>query len=473
MLTIDSEIARTQDVRPRVGRNESVYAIAVSGRSAHGDTEQTWQAMLNGDPLVIKMMDNRDHSLMSNRFTDFHCPLPTNPLLEFKDHHESRWYSRNAALNILHSRDLLNQAGLSGDDGLHVNSELIDSSLMAVIIASGYGPNGAAIKIQDIIERRGPAKVSATEAGKEFPEQPVAQAIAAISGPEGFGGFSLSLAAACASGSQAIAMAIDQIKLGGYELAIAGGVETVGDEYEDLVMGSFSAFRALSDEKEDRSRASRPFDAKRTGFVAGSGIGLVLLASASFVDRTGVTPLAQINRRAVWNDGSTEMTRAIPDIQARELTRMLYDLSSNGVIVPDILWAHGTSTGLGDRNEIAVAKKVFGDLIRSYIDIYAPKSVLCHTLGASGGHAVLTAIMAIRDRKVPFMPTLDNPQTYSDQELANPNFRPDPKIPEDLFEGVNFRRGCVKPLNPNQPLSILVGNQGFGSNNAYVLVESV
>lgn len=350
---------------------------------------------------------------------------------------------------------------------------MLEPHLAAVMIASGYGSTEASIDVYDLLKTKGPDTITPSLAGKEFPEQPNSRTIAALQMP---GAFPLTLAAACASGSQSIAMAVDKLKEG-YQLAMAGGVETVADEKEDLVIGSFTAFRALSKGNENPGTSSRPFDAKRDGFVTGSGIGLLLLATASLTEKLGVEPYARIERRMVSNDASLNITRANPEAQAKELTRMML-VNDGNIFVPDIIWAHTTSTGLGDRTEISVYKKVFGNLISKQSDgrnepvlIYAPKSVLGHRLGASGGNAAVTAVLAMRDKIIPYMPTLDNPQAYTDAENENSRFKPDPDIPGDLFKDINFVRQHSVRLK-NTP-SIMVGNQGFGSHNAYFVLEPV
>lgn len=476
MRLVESKFARNNQLTPKTPTDEPIYIVGFSQETAHGDTEETWQALLAGRPLVIKEMDSVNDPLLRNGRTRFHMPLISDPFARLHpgDRQERKYFSRVAAFDVVHARALLVQAGLLDNAGQKLNAGLLEPHLVSVMIGSGYGPIGSSIDVHNTLRTKGPGRIFPSDASKQFPEQPNAK-VASMLGLEG--ATVLSNAAACASGTQGIVLAYESLRAANH-LAIAGGVETVGDEKEDLMIGSFTSFPALSQQNESPANSSRPFDAERDGFVAASAVALLLLARASLVERLKITPYAEIVRGMYSNDGSVDVTKSIPHIQARELTRMLIDPKTGQIFAPDVIWAHATSTGLGDRAEINVYKTIFGDLITTQSDgendpviIYGPKAVLAHSMGASGASAGVTALQAMRDRVIPSMSNLKNPRAYANNEKMRKDFRPDPDIPEDFFADINFSRNGVMSLQHTP--SILVGNQGFGSHNAYFLLKPV
>lgn len=473
MRLAELDYVRNNNIVPKTPSNEPIYVIAISQETAHGDTEETWQAMCEGRPLVVKELDSNSDPLRRNEKTRYHMPLSGDPFssLHPGDRKERKYFSRSAAFSVVHARSLLEKAGLLDDNGQYLDNRKISPHLVSVIIGSGFGSSNAAIDVYETLKVKGPNRILPSDASKQFPEQPNAK-VASMLGLRGAN--ILSTNAACASGTQAIVLALEALRLGN-SLAIAGGIEVVGDEKEDLEIASFTSFPALSQQNESPTNSSRPFDAKRDGFVAASAIGLVLLARASLVKELKLEPLAEIVAGTYFNSGSIDITRDDPYIQAREIARMLTNLKTGRSIIPDLIWSHGTSTGLGDRTAAIVYDKLFGRLVRMQSDgendpiiIYAPKGVLGHSMGASGGSAVVTAVQSIRDRVVPPMKTLEKPSVYADNELAKSGFKRDESIPDDFIGDFNFSREGVQ-LN-FQP-TILVENQGFGSHNADVVLK--
>lgn len=496
--TIISELAASRLNTPNKIETEKPYygdvvVIGFAELTPQGNATQTRQAMLEGKPVPIKVMDSADDPKLRNPFTRYYAPLPAEygpgdpkdekkpSIYDYLHDNEKdlrKELSYNAALNIVVGRAAIKHAGLLNHTGQFFNKEILSPHLVAVMMASGYGPSDISIDIHEIIKTLGPGRIRPRMATNMFPEQPNYRLIQALRLP---GAFPLTLSAACASSSQAIAMGIDKIREGKV-VAIVGGVEGVAALKEDLVMGSFTAVRALSQQNEYPGTSSRPFDAKRDGFLTSVGAGAVVLAQRDWAEKMGLTIYAKTNRHRVWNDASGETTVANDDVQAQELTRMLLvDENSGRIEVPKVSDDHATSTLLGDRTEISAHRKTFGRLVyandskkgsqdHEAIYHYAPKSEVGHMLGASGVNAVISAVQTSYEGLIPPIANLENPQAYSDQEKARPKFEPQDDMPVDMFEGVNYVVGNPKKLD--KP-TVLVGNQGFGSHNAYTLVEPV
>ncbi|MBI2338730.1 hypothetical protein HYU95_06130 [Candidatus Daviesbacteria bacterium] len=498
LRTIESKLAvASLNTKDRIVSRKPYYGdvvvVGFAELTPHGDAFQTRQAMLEGKSAPVKMMKSAEDPKLRNPYTRFYAPLadiygPGDPVVEKvpsiydflhpneKDRRKELSY--NAALNIVAGRAAIKHAGLLGDDGQFFNSEMLQTHLVAVMMASGYGPADISIDMHEIIKSSGPGRIRPRMATNMFPEQPNYRLIQSLGLP---GSFPLTLNAACASSSQSIAMAIDKIREG-YVVAVAGGVEGVPSLKEDLVIGAFTAVRALSQRNEYPGACSRPFDDGRDGFLASSGVGAVVLAQRDWAEKMGLTIYAKINRHHVWNDANAETTQPDSNIQARELTRMLLiDEERGQIVVPDCIACHATSTPLGDRTEISAYKKTFGRLIykngskngnydREAIYEYTPKSATGHMLGASGADALNSAVWTAYEGIIPPIGNLENPQAYTSKEKRSPRFKYEEDVPVDMLEGVNFVVGEPKKLH--KPV-VLVGNQGFGSHNAYILVEPV
>lgn len=490
LRTIESELAvsrlNSQDkIASRKPYFGDVVVIGFAELTPHGDAFQTRQAMLEGKSAPIKIMRSADDPKLRNPYTRFYAPLPDiySPVeiynhLHPEEQEKRKELSYNAALNIVAGRAAVAHAGLVGDDGRFLNKETLQPHLVAVMMASGYGPADISIDMHEIIKTLGPDRIRPRMAINMFPEQPNYRLIQALGLPASF---PLTLNAACASSSQAIAMAIDKIREG-YVVAVAGGVEGVPMLKEDLVIGAFTSLRALSQRNGCPGTSSRPFDNERDGFLTAAGVGAVVLAQRDWAEKMGVKIYAKTNRHHVWNDANAETTQPNSDIQAQELTRMLLVNEETGeIVVPDVIAEHATSTELGDRAEKNAYRKTFSSLIYSNnskkgsqdqeaIYQYAPKSAVGHELGASGVNAVTSAVLTTHEGLIPPIANLQNPQAYTEKERKSARYKPEKDIPEDMFEGINFVIG--KPKKLDKP-TVLVGNQGFGSHNAYILIEPV
>jgi 3-oxoacyl-[acyl-carrier-protein] synthase II len=247
---------------------------------------------------------------------------------------------------------------------------------------------------------------------------------------------------ACSSSNHAIGDALNIIRRGDADVMIAGGAEAgIGE----IPVAAFSAMRALSTKRNDEpTKASRPFDADRDGFVMADGAGVLVLEALDHATARGASVHAELMGYAATDDAS-HITLPAPGGRgaASSMTQALADAAMS-VDDIDYINAHGTSTGPNDRSETAAIKTVFGE--RAYaVPVSSTKSMTGHLLGAGGGVEAIACIRAIEEGIIP--PTI------------NYEF-PDPECDLDYVPNV-ARRTPVRTAMSN--------SFGFGGHNATLI----
>lgn len=207
-------------------------------------------------------------------------------------------------------------------------------------------------------------------------------------------GPNITITTACATGTQAIGEALELIRSKRSDLVITGGTESV---IHDFAIGGFCAMRALPTNFNDHpTEASRPFDAKREGFVFSEGSGVIVLEDLEHALARGVHIYAEVVGHASSGDG---YHIAAPDPEARGPARtMRWALEDAGLGIEqvDYINAHGTATPLNDSTETHAIKKVFGD--RAYqIPISSTKSMIGHAMGASGALEAIVCALSLQN----------------------------------------------------------------------------
>ncbi len=206
---------------------------------------------------------------------------------------------------------------------------------------------------------------------------------------------------ACAAGSQAIGEAAEIIRDGVADLMLAGGTHSMIHPFG--VMG-FNLLTALSTRNDDPTRASRPFDLRRDGFMIGEGAGLVVLEELEHARRRGATIHAELTGYGASAD-AFRVTDCHPEGRGA-ITCMRAALADADMSPADIGYinAHGTSTQINDRVETLAIKKVFGD--DAYrVPISSSKSMLGHLIGAAGAVELIICVLAIQRGILP--PTIN------------------------------------------------------------------
>jgi len=207
-------------------------------------------------------------------------------------------------------------------------------------------------------------------------------------------GYNSTICTACASSTQAIGEAAEVIRRGAADVVITGGSDSMVSR---VAFAGFNAMRALPTSYNDEpEKASRPFDARREGFVPAHGCGILILESFAHAQQRGVRILAEVLGFGVSNDGY-HMIMPDPSGEAAALA-IKQALVSGGVGLEEVDYinAHGTGTPLGDVAETNAIKSVFGE--RAYqIPISSTKSMTGHMMGAAGAVEAIACVMSIQE----------------------------------------------------------------------------
>jgi 3-oxoacyl-[acyl-carrier-protein] synthase II len=287
---------------------------------------------------------------------------------------------------------------------LEVTEENADAT--GVYISSGIGGF-------DVIEREhskflqgGPGKISPFF----IPAAIVNLASGNVSIRYGARGPNSATATACSASAHAIGDAFKIIQRGAAEVMIAGGSEAA---ITPMGIGGFAAMKALSTRNDEPTRASRPFDADRDGFVVGEGSGVLILESLEHAEGRGAPILAEIVGYGMSGD-AYHITQ--PSEQGDGAFRVMMVTLKDAGITPEQVGyvnAHGTSTPIGDALETVALKRVFGDRAKD-VPISSTKSMTGHLLGGAGGLEAGISVLALRDQILPPTINQENPDPACD-----------------------------------------------------------
>ena len=227
-------------------------------------------------------------------------------------------------------------------------------------------------------------------------------------------GPNLATCSACATSNHAIGEAWRTIKMGDASVMFAGGTEAT---VVTLGIGGFCAMRAMSTRNDEPTRASRPFDAGRDGFIMGEGAGVVVLEELSHAKARGAKIYCELVGYGNTADAN-HITAPAPEGEgaARCMKMALRNARLNPTDITYIN-AHGTSTPVGDVAETQAIKSVFGDHAKK-IAVSSTKSMTGHMLGAAGGVEMAICALALQNDAVPPTINLDNPDPECDLDYV-------------------------------------------------------
>ena len=276
----------------------------------------------------------------------------------------------------------------------------------ATVIASGIGGFGAIADAVRTTETRGPQRLSPFT----VPSFLVNLAAGQVSIRHGLKGPLGAPVTACAASVQAIGDAARLIRSGEADIAVCGGSEAAIDR---VSLGGFAAAKALGTAFNDApEQASRPFDAQRDGFVMGEGAGMLVIEALEHALARGAQPLAELVGYGTSAD-AYHITSG-PEDGDGAARSMWAALAQAGLAAQDVqhLNAHATSTGVGDRGELAAIRRVFG--AGAPVAISSTKSATGHLLGAAGAVAAIFTTLALRDQVVPGTLNLHTPDALAE-----------------------------------------------------------
>src|SRR5262245_51366471 len=324
--------------------------------------------------------------------------------IEFR---EAKRLDRFTQLGVCAAAEAVEASGL---DFAKENSERC-----GIVVGSGIG---GIITIEEgliVMEGRGPDRLSPFT----VPRLMVNAVAGNVSIRYGLRGPASSHATACASSGHAIGDAINYLQRGQADIMVAGGTEAA---ISPICIAAFMTMKALSTRNDAPLKASRRFDVDRDGFVLGEGAAMMVLETEEHARRRGAKILAELVGVGNSSDAG-HITAPDPEGQgaARSMRWALRDSHLNPEQI-DYVNAHGTSTPLGDKAEVAAVLSVFGDHARKSrggkLLMSSTKSMHGHTLGASGAVEMLACIHAVRDGVIPPTINLDKPDEGFDMDLV-------------------------------------------------------
>jgi 3-oxoacyl-[acyl-carrier-protein] synthase II len=355
---------------------------------------------------------------------------------EFMSRKEARRSDRFTQLALGAASEAIDAAGWS--------AELpYEPGRVACVIGTGIGGLGSLEEQEGVLRDRGPKAVSPLS----VPLMMGNAASAAVAMRHGIHGHTYGLVSACAAGAHAIGSAVRMIESGDADAAVTGGAEAA---LTGIAIAAFAAMGATSE-----SGISRPFDARRDGFVMGEGAGVLVLEEAEAAERRGATVLGEVLGYAATSDAH-HLTAPEPSgvDAARAITLALEDAGRAPDEI-DYVNAHGTSTPLNDRSETEALKAALGESAYR-IPVSSTKSVIGHLLGAAGAVEAIATVEALRRRTAP--PTVGWEERDEGLDLDYV-----PETDRKLEPGSNG--------NGARPAVAISNSFGFGGHNAVLCLE--
>jgi 3-oxoacyl-[acyl-carrier-protein] synthase II len=294
------------------------------------------------------------------------------------------------------------------DAGLDLDK--VDKSRFGVLVGSGIGGITTLLESHDVLNTKGPDRVSPFF----VPMLIINMASGVISMRLGARGPNSSVVTACATGNHAIGDAMKIIERGDADVMVAGGAEAI---IIPLTIAGFCQMKAMSTRNDEPTRASRPFDAERDGFICGEGGGLLLIESLEHAQHRDARIYAELVGYAMTGD-AYHMTAPDPegDGAARAMAGAILD---SGVEASEIGYinAHGTSTPYNDKFETMAIKRVFGG--HAYkLAVSSTKSMTGHLLGAAGGIEAIAVALAIHHGVLPPTINYESPDPECDLDYV-------------------------------------------------------
>jgi 3-oxoacyl-[acyl-carrier-protein] synthase II len=286
-----------------------------------------------------------------------------------------------------------------------------DQWASGTLIGSGIGGINGIAETAILLKERGPRRVSPFF----IPGRLINLASGYVSIEHGLKGPNHSVVTACSTGAHAIGDASRLIALGDADVMVAGGTES---PINRISMAGFCALRAMSTGFNDNpTKASRPYDKERDGFVMGEGAGIVVLEELEHAKRRGAKIYAEVVGYGLSGD-AFHITAPAEDGNGG-FRSMSAALKRAGMTAADIDYinAHGTSTPLGDEIELGAVQRLAGNAA-SRISMSSTKSSTGHLLGAAGAIEAIFCILAIRDNIAPPTINLDNPSVETAIDLV-------------------------------------------------------
>ncbi len=411
------------------GSDNGRRRVVITGMGAvsplGNDVETSWQRLLDGESGAgeIQQFDHTDYKI------HFAC--------EVKDFDPTNWIEHKEARRIDRFVHLILAAAYQAqaDAALDISAEADD---IGASIATGIGGIKSFQDCYDTLITKGPDRVSPFAIPSIIPNLGAGW----VSIMLGTRGPLTAQCTACAASNMAIGDGLDAIRLGRANVMLCGGTEAAVNQ---VGIAGFAAMRALSQRNDDPTRASRPFDAGRDGFVMGEAGAVLVLEELEHARARGAKIYAEVAGYGLSSDAK-HITEPDPTGPVRAFEMALRD-ADVGKDEIDYINAHATSTPVGDASETKMLKLALGEENAYATPVSGTKGATGHCLGAAGAIEATFTVLAIRDSKLP--PTIN-------YEVEDPECDLDyvPNVPRDA------------------EVNIAVSNSfGFGGHNACVVFK--
>ena len=389
---------------------EAAWTNLIEGRSGIGSTQSF-------DASALR-------SRISGEVTDFKA----------EEHFSRKLIKRTARftqLALVATQEALGQAGLDNKD------ELED---VAVVVGSGIGGFDTQEEEHQTFLEKGPESFIPFTIPMVIPN--MAAGVIAIE--TGCRGPNLAVATACATGAHCIGTALDMVRDGRADIAVAGASEST---ISPFAIDGYCQLRALSTRNEEPQKASRPFDKDRDGFVIAEGAGILILEEREHALARGVPILCELAGYATTADGYHLVA---PEPNARGAVRAMRNALKDARLEPtdiEVVNAHGTSTRLNDVTETGAVKSVYGEHANK-LAMHSTKSMTGHALGGAAALEAVASVLTI------------------DRGVVHPTINLDEPDPEcDLDYVPNVAR--------EMPVQAVMSNSfGFGGHNAVLVFRA-
>lgn len=393
------------------------------------DTESTWSSLIAGKSGIAKIT-HFDPTGYASQIAG-----------EVKGFVPEQWIEKKKLKEGDSFIHLSIAASRMAIEGAHFEPGERERERTGVIIGVGLGGLDYIVKTAMVLKEKGPNRVT-----PYFIPACIANLAAGqVSMLYGLKGANFSTTSACASGAHAIGEATRAIRHGYMDSCVAGGCEAA---ITPLSVAGFAQMRALSTRNDEPERASRPFDRDRDGFVIGEGAGIVLLEEREAAIRRGAKIHAEVVGYGATAD-AFHLTQPAPEGEgAQRAMRMALEDARISADQVDYVNAHGTSTPVGDVNELIATRKVLGARATSGLLVSSTKSMTGHLLGGAGAlETVLTALVLDRGIVPPTI-NLENPVAEA--------------------EGMDLVPNTAREA---RPLFAMNNSFGFGGTNATLVLQ--
>ena len=374
--------------------------VAVTGLGAVTplglDAGSTWDAAVSGTSGVdwIRSFDASEYPVrIAAEVKGFEAADVVGP----KD---ARRLERNVVLAVAAAREAWTDAGVEG----------IDPARAGILVGSAVGGLSGVLAQDEVRRERGHDRVSPWF----LPNILVDSASGQIAIDLGLRGPNYAPVSACATGSHAVGEGAETIRRGDADVVLAGGTESC---MHPIILAGFCAMRGLVAEEEDPTRASRPFDATRAGFVMGEGACVLLLEDLDRAVARGASVYAEVLGYGTSNDAHH---MAQPDPESVGVAEMMRSALTRAGVEPERVGyvnAHGTSTPQGDLAETKAIRAVFGAHADA-LAVSSTKSVTGHMFGAAGAVEAMMCVRALHEGVLPPTVNYRNPDPECDLDYV-------------------------------------------------------